>query len=605
MKNQTKIELLSPAKNIEYGKTAINFGADAIYIGSPKFGARSSAGNSITDIEKLCKYAHKFNAKVFVALNTILYENELLEAEKIIHQIYNAGADALIIQDMGILEMNLPPIFLHASTQAHNFDGNKVAFLEKIGFKRAILARELSLDQIKHIKSATNIELEAFVHGALCVSYSGQCYLSSYIGGRSGNRGECAQPCRLKYDLYDKNNKLIGADKHWLSIKDMNRANFISDMAEAGIISFKIEGRLKDLNYVKNVTSFYRKEIDNFLEGNTKYKKSSAGVYYFDFEADPEKSFNRRFIDYFLNGRKTDMASLSPKSVGKYLGEVKFVGENYLKINSKEQIINGDGLCSFKQNGDLIGWGVNKVIDDKIFVNQNIEVEIGSKIYRNNDFEFNKKISVVENCRFLEIEAEFNEIEQGFELILKFEDVLAIQNILIEKELAKNEEKSLLSIKNQLKKTGGTIFKIVNININLSKSYFIPISVLNEHRRNALLLLENELEKLHKTEEYYLIKNNEAYFSDSVDYRANISNSLAEKFYKRHGVEKFENAFELSNEKNNKTVMTTKFCVKYEMGQCPKYQKPKNKINPSYLKYQDKKFTIEFDCDKCEMKISS
>lgn len=599
-----KLELLSPAKNLDYGITAINFGADAVYIGAPKFGARSTVGNSIQDIEKLCNYAHKFNAKVFVALNTILYENELSEAEKLIHQIYNSGADALIIQDMGILEMNLPPIPLHSSTQAHNFNAEKVSFLEKVGFKRAILARELSLDQIKDIKSKTNIELEAFVHGALCVSYSGQCYMSAYIGGRSGNRGKCAQPCRLKYDLYDSNNKLIGKNKHWLSIKDMNRSNYIADMAEARIVSFKIEGRLKDWNYLKNVTAYYRKTLDNFLEEKKQFKKASSGTFYFDFEPDLERTFNRRYTDYYLTGRKK-ISSGSPKSVGKYIGKIKEIGKDHFIINTDVKIYNGDGLCKFKPNGEIVGCGVNNVKEDKIYINQAVKAEVGNEVYRNNDFAFNKRLSVIDNCRFIEIDAEFNETENGFELIFKNEYISVAEKIILEKELAKNETKSIENIKNQLKKTGGTIFKINNVKINVSKSYFIPISTLNQLRRDALEKIEEALVKNYKREEHVFEKNDEKYFIDKADYKTNISNPLAVQFYLRHGIEKFENAFEISDNKENKTVMTTKYCLKYELNQCPKYQNYTKKASPKYLKFYDKKFTLEFDCTKCEMKIIS
>jgi len=600
-----KIELLSPAKNLELGKTAINFGADAVYIGASEFGARSTVGNSVKDIEKLSKYAHKFNAKVYVALNTILYENELKKAEKLIHQIYNTGADALIIQDMGILEMNLPPIALHASTQAHNINAEKVAFLEKTGFKRVILARELSLKNIAEIHSKTNIELEAFIHGALCVSYSGQCYMSSYIGGRSGNRGECAQPCRLKYDLLDDNNNSLGKNKHWLSIKDMNRSHHISKMIEDGIVSLKIEGRLKDLNYLKNVTAYYRKKIDNFLEQRNGYKRPSSGVFYFNFDPDLEKTFNRQFTDYFLTGRKSKISSGSPKSAGKFLGAISFVGKNYFIIDTTHKINNGDGLCYYKKNGELIGCGVNKVKSKKVFVNQTVAIETGTKIYRNNDFSFNKKLSVIDNARFINIDAEFNETESGFELILTTENVSVHKEIKIKKELAKNESQALENINNQLKKTGGTIFKLKYLEINLSKAYFLPISIINTHRRVALDELFLKLGENYHREEFYLKKNEEMYFHKTLDYKANISNLLAEKFYNRHGVEHIEKAFEILDVKENKTVMTTKFCLKYELGQCEKYQKPIKKASPKYLKLHDKIFTLEFDCDNCVMKINS
>ena len=346
------LELLSPAKNLEYGITAIDFGADAVYIGAPKFSARINASNSLSDIERLCSYAHRFHSKVFVALNTIIFDNELEEVEKLIHKIHEAGADALIIQDMGILEMNLPPIELHASTQCHNFDLNKIKFLENVGFSRVILSREMSLDYIKQIRSSTNIELEAFVHGALCVGFSGQCYMSAFNGSRSGNRGECAQPCRLSYDLLDENKNVIIKNKQILSLRDLNLNAHIAELANAGVSSFKIEGRLKDLNYVKNITALYRKKLDEIIENNNSYKKASLGQFSFNFEPDASKSFNRGFTTYFFHERSEKISANTSKSIGKKLGKIIEVGENYFKIDTNEIISNGDGLCWFAENGD-------------------------------------------------------------------------------------------------------------------------------------------------------------------------------------------------------------------------------------------------------------
>ncbi|MBN2891186.1 MAG: U32 family peptidase [Bacteroidales bacterium] len=604
MKNNT-LELLSPAKNLESGKTAINFGADAVYIGAPKFGARAVVGNSIQDIENLCKYAHKFHSKVFVALNTILYEKELAEAEKIIHQIYNSGADALIIQDIGILEMDLPPIPLHASTQAHNIDFRKINFYEKTGFTRAILARELSLHQIAEIRNNTHIELEAFIHGALCVSYSGQCYMSAYIGGRSGNRGECAQTCRLKYDLYDENNKLLAKNKHLLSLKDMNRSANIIDMINAGITSFKIEGRLKDQNYVKNVTAYYRKILDNFFNDNKEFKQSSIGRFFFDFEPDLEKTFNRRFTDYFLTERKPEMTSTSPKSVGKPLGRVKKSDKNFIEIDSKEKIINGDGLCFFDKNEELIGFSVNKTENNKIYTKNIAQISVGTLIFRNNDHDFNKKISQIENGRFIFVNILFSETNSGFSLkISTEEEVYSVEKTLeLKKETANNEQKAVENIKNQLQKTGNTVFKVNKLNINLPNIYFVPISELNKIRREALDVLYTLLGSKYIISENKIEKNNAQFILKELDYKANISNSLAEKFYLNHGVEKTEQAFEISKKEDRKVVMTTKLCIKYNLGFCPTYQNPKEKINPKYLKLDNKTFILEFDCKNCEMKI--
>lgn len=607
MQNSKKIELLSPAKNIEFGKTAINFGADAVYIGATKFGARTSARNSIDEIEKLCSYAHKFHSKVYVTLNTILFENELIEAEKIITQICEAGADALIIQDMGILEMKLPPIPIHASTQAHNIDYRKINFYDKVGISRVILARELSLDKIKEIKQNTNIQLEAFIHGALCVSYSGQCYMSAYIGNRSGNRGECAQTCRLKYDLLDSDKNMIVKDKHLLSIKDMNRSTHILEMIEAGINSFKIEGRLKDLNYLKNITAHYRKIFDKIFHENNSYANSSIGKYQFNFEPDADKTFNRRYTDYFLTERKKGLNSYSPKSLGKLLGKVKKNSENYIIIDTKEQINNGDGLCFFNNEQELTGFSVNKTQEDKIYTNSTNQINLQTPVYRNNDHEFNKKIASIETGRYIPINIKISETENGFELFIETEksEYSVSQTLISNKEIAKNPEKAIQNIKTQLSKTGNTVFKIKNIELEISKAFFIPTSEINKIRRNTLEELYSLLGSKFIREEKTIVKNDFKYYSEKLDYKSNISNSLSEKFYKRHGVTQIEKAFELSSNKKDKTLMTTKMCLKYNFGMCEKYQKATSKPNPKYLRLNNEVFNIEFDCKNCQMNIKS
>jgi putative protease len=605
LKNNT-IELLSPAKNLEFGKIAVNFGADAIYIGAPRFGARASASNSIQTIENLCSYAHKFHSKVYVALNTILYEKELEDAQKMIHQIYNAGADALIIQDFGILEMDLPPISLHASTQTHNIQLEKIDFLQNVGFQRVVLARELTIEQIKNIKQKTNVELEVFIHGSLCVSYSGQCYLSKHIGGRSGNRGECAQPCRLTYDLLDSNEKIIDKNKHFLSLKDMKRADYLESMIDAGVNSFKIEGRMKDEIYLKNITAFYRKKIDQILENKTNIKTTSLGKFFFDFEPEAEKTFNRGFSDYFLNGRKENIHSLfTPKSTGKQLGKVTFVGKNFFLIETNEQINNGDGLCFFNDNQELIGLRADITENNKIFANIIFDLKKDTIIYRNLDHELIKKLTKIENCRQIPIYLIFSEIENGFALTAQTEknEYFVTNEISIEKQHAKNQELATENIKNQLSKSGGTIFNILNINISLSDFYFIPNSILNELRRTTLNKLFEMLGENYTRKSIKFEQNDYPYFEKQLDYKANISNSLSQKFYIRHQIETFEPAFEISNSDTKKELMITKMCIKYNLGYCEKYQNPKIKITPKFLKTSDKKFLLEFDCKNCVMKV--
>lgn len=607
MQLKKRIELLSPAKDKYFGKTAIDFGADAVYIGAPILNARMAATNSIADIEELCKYAHNFHSKVFVALNTIIYDNELSKVEKIIKQLYESGADALIIQDFGILQMDLPPIEIHASTQMHNADLQRIKFLEQTGFNRAVLARELSLEQIKEISQNTKIELEAFIHGALCVSYSGQCYMSCYFGGRSGNRGECAQPCRLKYDLLDQNEKLIAQNKHILSLKDMNRSENIEQMLDSGITSLKIEGRLKDLTYVKNITAYYRKILDNIFEQRTEYTANSIGKCSFTFEPDPEKSFNRGFTDYFLNGRKPQINSLSPKSIGKKLGKVKFAEKNTLQIDTKEQIHNGDGLCYFDQFGEIVGFRVNKVEKGKIYATENLKIKVNTDIFRNYDHEFVKLLDKTENCRSIEINFTFNEIENGFKLFAQTVDKTYEAEVSIdtEKQPAQNEQKAVETLQNQLKKTGNSIFEVKSVEIKTDKIYFLPTSLINQLRRDVLEKLENMLGSKYFRNKRNLKQLKIETNSKELTYKANVSNKYAEEFFKNIGVEKIEPALETHNKLDNRELMVTKMCIKYNLWQCPKYQKADNKSIPTYLVLNGKKLKLKFDCQNCQMKIIS
>lgn len=356
------IELLSPAKNLECGIAAINHGADAVYIGASQFGARAAAGNSVEDIAELVNYAHKFRVKVLVALNTVLTDIQLPEAEQLIWDIYNAGADALIIQDMGVLKLNLPPIPLHASTQTDNRTVEKVKFLQDVGFSRVVLARELNLKQISEISKETNVELEAFVHGALCVSYSGQCYMSQANCGRSANRGQCAQYCRLPYNLLDAEGNILVKNKHLLSLKDLDQSDSLLEMLEAGVTSFKIEGRLKDVDYVKNITAFYRMKLDEIINKSTRFQRASVGKTTLNFEPNPEKSFRRGSTDYFLHGRKTDIIQPdTPKSLGEPVGKVTYIGRNFFEVHNGNILNNGDGLCFINKQGDMTGFRVNRV----------------------------------------------------------------------------------------------------------------------------------------------------------------------------------------------------------------------------------------------------
>lgn len=599
-----KIELLSPAKNLECGIVAVNHGADAVYIGASHFGARAAAGNSIHDIEALVKYAHQFRVKVYVALNTLLTDEQLLQAEKLIWDIYSTGADALIIQDMGILQMNLPPIPLHASTQTDNRTPEKVKFLEKSGFSRVVLARELNLEQIKTIRSQTEIELEAFVHGALCVSYSGQCYMSEAMCGRSANRGQCAQYCRLPYQLLDADGKLILKNKHLLSLKDLDQSESLEEMIEAGIHSFKIEGRLKDMEYVKNITAYYRKKLDVIIETNDHLQRSSSGKTHILFEPNPEKSFRRNSTDYFLHGRQKGIFQPeTPKSMGEPIGKVTYTGRNFFEMKNYEQLNNGDGLCFVNKQGELTGFRVNKVEGKQVFPANMPRIEAGIFIYRNQDQAFDKILKGKTSERKVAIDICFNETKSGFEIRLTDEDgISSTIHFDFEKQIAQKPDNVLDNVKNQLSKLGNTIFEMRNIDINIQSMWFFPASTLSEWRRQAIEQLmgirENSYTReLRKTPEKAVFPTKE------LTYTGNVTNQLAEKFYKGNGVEKVEYGFEVKA-RDNVPLMFTKHCIKYEMGWCPREGNQPDFREPFFLRNNDQSFQLRFDCNKCEMQIS-
>jgi 23S rRNA 5-hydroxycytidine C2501 synthase len=606
MASKRIIELLAPAKNITCGRAAILHGADAIYIGGPRFGAREDAGNSISDIEKLVSEAHVFGVSVYVALNTILYDNELEEAEKQIKYLYEAGVDALIIQDMGILEMDLPPIPLHASTQLHNYLPQQIKFLEAVHFKRAVLARELTLEQIRDIRNQTSIELEAFIHGSLCVSFSGRCYLSSAIGGRSANRGACAQPCRKRYTLYDADRKIISADQHLLSLKDLNHSNSIKELAEAGIHSFKIEGRLKDVDYVKNITSFYRQKIDAFLENRSEFKAASAGKVSYSFNADPAKSFNRGTTDYFLNGRSKEITSFeSPKFLGETVGEVTKVEVDHFVIKTGPEIGNNDGLVFINHSGESVGIKVNVAIKNHIFPDKMNGIFPGAKVYRNYDHRFHLQLKTDLTVRKINLSIEIKESENGLELTAIDETGIEVSvNYYLAGNPARDPRKSKESITEQMTKAGDTPFLVSGVETNGAEKYFFQTSVLNAMRRDLLDKI-TEARRNQTRDKIVFEPNNYPYPTSEIYYEGNISNHLARQFYRRHGVEKQEIAFEKLSDRRGKTVMTTRHCLKFQMGFCLKYggSKPVNYNEPFTLNDGTNELQLDFDCPHCVMKV--
>lgn len=588
------IELLAPAKDKICAKAAVDYGADAIYIGASEFGARKNIPNSLDDIKEIIEYAHKFNVKVYVTINTILTDDELIRAKKLVEDLVKIKVDAVILQDMGLLDYtkSFPDVFPHASTQCDNRTPEKVKFLENIGFERAILARELSIVQIKSIREQTDIELEAFIHGALCVSYSGQCYLSYLIGNRSANRGECAQPCRKKYSLVDNEGNFLAKDKYLLCLKDFNASQHIKELAEAGITSFKIEGRLKDVNYVKNIVAYYRKLIDKLG-----YKKTSSGEILFDFEPDLNKSFNRGFTDYFLEKRGDCYTFDSPKSMGKYIGDVTKVTKEYFELKNFENLFPQDGLC-FIKDGELHGCLINKVEKNKIYPNKMDGIKTGIKVYRNLDAEFEKKLKTSKTCRKIRATIEF---KLG-KIKVTDEDKNSVEINYEFNELAQNNEKMEVNIANQLKKSGESDFLVNNIEIKAEKLPFLPVSKLNELRRELLdKLMQERLNKYHITPVKNSNKTTCIYPQKEMDYKGNVLNQSAKEFYENHGCRVTEEAIEsrvlLNSDKRGKCAMTTKHCLKYAFKLC---KSPKKLY---LIDEKGKKYNLDFDCKNCEMKI--
>ncbi|MES2139739.1 MAG: U32 family peptidase [Bacteroidota bacterium] len=604
-----KIEILSPAKNLVQGMAAINAGADAVYIGAPQFGARSNATNSLEDIEELIQYAHLFKAQVFVVINTILYDHELADCKKLIYQLYDIGVDALIVQDMALMEMDLPPIVIHASTQANNRDPKHVKFLKDAGMKRVVLARELNLDQIKDISKATDVELEFFVSGALCVSFSGNCYMSIANGERSANRGSCAQNCRLPYNLTDGTGKTLIANSHLLSIKDLDLSDQLPNLIEAGITSFKIEGRLKDMVYVKNNTSYLRKKLDAFLENNDTYQKASSGKTHYNFEAEMDRSFNRGYTDYFVNKRTEKIGSWdSPKSQGQLIGKLVEIKANGYVIENYDKLNNGDGLCFLNENGEQDGVQINIIINNIVVPNTFKTISPGTLIYRNSDAAFNKLVEREDSAiRKISVKLKFTETNDGFQLAAIDEDGHeSLSAFQAEKEVAKNEESTVPNIKKNLSKTGNTPFVVDEIEIEFSKNWFLPISKINEIRRVVLeQLIDIRVSQYHR-EEFQITKTDHPYPVSKLDFTYNVSNQLSRSFYKRHGVTDIEKAFELQWDPGKSRVMTTKYCVKYELGKCARFQKAtmgEKVVEPLTLKHGENEYKLKFNCKPCEMEI--
>ena len=608
MKEGRTIELLAPAKNLECGIEAIKHGADAVYIGAGRFGARQAAGNSVDDIAQLTRFAHFYGAKVYVTVNTILKDSELSDAEKLIWQLYEAGADALLVQDMAVLKMKLPPIALHASTQCDVRSADKVRFLADCGFTRVVLARELSLAEISEIhKACPDVELECFVHGALCVSYSGQCYASQYCFGRSANRGECAQFCRLKFDLEDSNDNVIIKGKHLLSLRDMNRMAYLEELMDAGVCSFKIEGRLKEVSYVKNVTAAYSQAIEKVLIRRNEFVRASSGHSVLQFTPDVSRSFNRGFTDYFLHGRTDDIYSFgTPKSIGEKMGPVKEVGRGWIKVSGFKAFHNGDGLCFFNRAGELEGYRVNRVEGNRVFLfleGADIpSITAGTELYRNYDLEFEKVLSKESATRKIGVDILFEETADGYKVTFTDEDGLkSCAEAEWKKEDARTPQQE--NIRTQLGKTGNTGFEVQDVEIRLDGERFIPSSLLSDLRRQATAGLEKA-----RLDSYVRpavgASANPVYPVSQLTYLGNVMNAQARTFYQDHGVKNIDDAFE-KNTPDSGVIMFCRHCIKNAMGLCTKNPRQDMKVQePLYLVSQDgRRFRLRFDCAKCQMEI--
>lgn len=610
----TRLELLAPARNADFGIEAIIHGADAVYIGGPAFGARANAGNSVADIGRLAAFAHRYNARVLVALNTIIKEDELEDARKLVWQVFEAGADALIVQDMGLLELDLPPIQLHASTQADIRTLAKVRFLEDVGFSQMVLARELSLVQIERIAAQTTATLEFFVHGSLCVSYSGLCNLSHATTGRSANRGDCSQPCRLPYSLADQDGTLIAADKHLLSLKDNDQSANLRALIAGGITSFKIEGRLKDLAYVKNITAHYRQQLDEIIAESPAMRRSSSGLSTFYFTPQADKTFNRGATDYFVSDRQVDIGAFeSPKFVGTQIGKVTGLAHDSFVVSSKVPLHNGDGISYFDAHGELAGLRVNRA--ETVGSGYRLfpllseaglpgDLRVNTTIYRNRDQEFERQLEKPSAERRIALHLRLDETPDGFALHLTDDEgISAVSRLSCRKEVAKNAEAALKALRENLSKLGATIYSIASLELAISQPWFIAASAINALRRDAVAALDAARGAAwQRPPRSAPIEPPVPYPEDTLSYLGNVANSKARAFYEKHGVRVIAPAYECHEEKGEVSLMITKHCLRYSFNLCPKQVKG-IRPDPLVLMNGNEKLTLRFDCKPCEMHV--
>ena len=592
------LELLAPAKNLEYGIAAIDHGADAVYIGASRFGARAAVGNSVADIRKLCDYAHPFGVKVYVTVNTIVYDDELETTRQLLTELSEAGADAILIQDMAVFEMMKDlPMAAHASTQTDNRSVEKVQWLRDLGFSRVVLARELSLDEIKEIHlQVPDVELEVFVHGALCVSYSGICYASQYCFNRSANRGECAQFCRMKFSLEDAKGREVVNDRYLLSLKDMNRIDHLEELVEAGVTSLKIEGRLKDLSYVKNVTAAYSQRLNELIRRHPDlYCRSSLGECRYTFTPDLNRTFNRGYTTYFLHGRKPDIASWdTPKAMGAFVGTVKEIRHDSFNVAGVASFSNGDGLCFFDGDRELVGFRANKVVGNRIFPYRMPNgLKSGVRLYRNNDQEFDRLMSKTSAERKITIRLSLRAVEKGFELS-------ATSGILVsvncEHQVAQRPQRE--NIIRQLTKLGDTIFTCSEVDISDDFNFFIPNSVLSEMRRELVAKIMCARNRRESSVDR-IMQSSSKIPTYAYSYLYNISNRLSKRFYDKKEL----SAFELKG--GTGPIMQCRHCIRYTLGACVKHggERPSWQEPLSLVLGDGRRFRLEFDCQHCQMNV--
>ena len=617
--NNNKLELLSPAKNIDIAKQAILHGADAVYIGGPHFGARHNAGNSVSDIAELVEFAHRFYAKVFVTLNTILHDNELEMAQQLIWQLYDAGVDALIVQDMGILAMDIPPIDLHASTQMDIRTPEKAKFLSDVGFSQIVLARELNLTEIANIHQQIDANIEFFIHGALCVAFSGQCYISHAQTGRSANRGDCSQACRLPFTLKDDQGRVVAYEKHLLSMKDNNQSENLIELIQAGVRSFKIEGRYKDLSYVKNITAFYRKKLDEILEKSDDFVSASSGRTQHLFTPDPNRTFHRGATDYFVRGRQSNIGAFdSPKFIGLPIGEMTKVTNQAIDIKSEKVLTNGDGLNVLVKR-EIVGFRADKVEKIannhyRVFPNELPKVfhslKLPYQINRNLDHNWQQVLLKESSNRRIGVAFELTNQSNVVQLIATSEEGCSVKIALKgEFELAEQSDKALKNIKDSLSKLGQTIYYLTDLEVNLNEIFFIPSSQLNQLRRDIIDKLT--LERLTHYQRKLRKPQTEPapiYPEEHLSFLANIYNHKAREFYAQHGVKLIESAFEAHEVKDDAPLMITKHCLRFAFNLCPKQAKGiqgvKTKVTPMKLiQNNNEELILKFNCKACEMQV--